>query len=317
MFGEFGTTAVQGNPNEYITYVCVSTPNLKKLKRNFSVIMPYVDRAVVVIGRRDEETENFLAGQKNTTIVYRPWTDSFRDQYQAGLNAVRGGWMLWLDDDEVPSEEMLRSLRDIMLKSSHGTHFDVVSFRCVDVWDGTIGEPSGYYRELFTCWNPTLHFQTHLHQYMAGKSRGARCDLTYYHHKSTEGSMRGSCRNYFIGGVWADHKESFEYWFKETGQDPRPNAGAPLVPVSENPPYPVIDGFKIDAWYNLKDILKRNHPEVQYYNDLDKLIRDGSICQEFRDWAFKHNADNDTRPHLGEQHVFDKYIKYCDEKRAK
>ncbi len=302
--------------SNYITYVCVSTPNLEKLKRNFEFILPYVDKAVIVTGREDEEAEKFLAGFEQVTVVYRPWSDSFKDQYQVGLDIIKGGWMLWLDDDEIPSVEMLKSLRGIVQQSQDATRFDTVSFRCCDVWDGQQGEPSDYYREMFTAWNPHLCFEINLHQAMMGKRKGARCNDVYYHHKTQEGSMRGSCRNFFAAGVWADAQESFEYWYKLTGEDPRVNRGAPLVPQSQGQAYPLQDGFRIDSWHEMKDILARNHSEITYFHQLDPLIRNGEVCQEFVEWAERHNEKNDTRPHVHELHKFDMYIKHWAEKRG-
>jgi hypothetical protein len=308
---DYGTTVIQSRlQQDYITYVCVSTPRLDKLKRNLPLIMPYVDRAVIVIGVRNEEAEAFLQSYPNVQVVYRPWDDSFRAQYQAGLDVIEGGWMLWLDDDEVPSEEMLQSLRPLIQHSEHATKFDTVSFRCCDVWDGNVGNPSDYYREMLTAWNNKLRFEIDLHQSMVGKRAGARCDAIYYHHKDQEGAMRGACRDFFTAGVWADHKESFEYWFKETGQDPRCFPGGPL----NSNFYPLRDGFYIDSWHEMKDILKRNHPEVKIYSDLDRLIRTEAVCQEFKDWAERHNEENDKRPHLHELHKFDKYIKHTADK---
>ena len=75
----YTTTSSIISPN-YITYVCVSTPNLDKLKKNFDLILPHVDRAVIVIGRKDEEAEQYLAQFPQVTVVYRAWSDSFRDQ---------------------------------------------------------------------------------------------------------------------------------------------------------------------------------------------------------------------------------------------
>jgi glycosyltransferase involved in cell wall biosynthesis len=305
---DYGTTVVnQRLQQDYLTYVCVSTPHLDKLKRNLPLIMPYVDRALIVIGFRDEEAEAYLQTIPNLEIVYRPWDDSFRAQYQAGLDAITGGWMLWLDDDEVPSEEMLQSLRPIIQQSEYASKFDTVAFRCVDCWDGNTGQPSDYYREMLTAWNNQLRFEIDLHQAMVGKRGGVRCNAVYYHHKTQSGSLRGSCRNFFAGGVWADHKESFEYWFKETGQDPRWHPGGPLNLTF----YPLKDGFKIDSWHEMLDILQRNHPEVKKYHDLDPLLKSGQVCQEFKDWAEQHSEDNDKRPHLHEIHKFDQYLKLC------
>lgn len=309
-------TTTQDLAADIITYVCVSTPNLAKLKKNFDLILPYVDKVVIVTGCRDEEAEEYLAQFDQVTTAYRPWSDSFRDQYQVGLDTIEGGWMLWLDDDEVPSEEMLKSLREIVKQSNNGSRFDTVSFRCCDVWDGHQGEPSDYYRELFTAWSPRLRFQINLHQAMVGKQKGVRSKEIYYHHKTQEGSMRGSCRNFFAAGVWADAQESFEYWHKLTGEDPRVNRGTPLVPQPQGQAYPLQDGFRIDSWHEMKDIVARNHPEVQYFHQLVPLIHSGEVCQEFVEWAERHNEKNDTRPHVHELHKFDMYIKHWAEKRA-
>lgn len=294
---------------DYLTYVCVSTPNLSKLKRHLELILPYVDRSVIVIGQREKEAESFLQGIENLVVVYRPWDDSFRAQYQAGLDAIHGGWMLWLDDDEVPSQEMLENLRGLVLGSYHSSKYDTVAFRCCDVWEGVIGEPGGYYRELLTAWSPNLRYEVDLHQSLQGKRVGIRSPYVYYHHKNQEGSLRGSCRNFFTSGAWADGEESFPYWYRLTGQDPRLEPGRPLCPNPSGIPFPLREGFRIDAWYEMKDVLKKAHPEVKTFRDLDLLIKNGTICREFRNWAEKHNEKNDPRPHLGELHRFDTYLK--------
>ncbi len=204
----------------YLTYVCVSKPNLAKLKSQLRLVAPYVDHSVIVLGQRDDATENFLKEMDRLTVVYRPWDDSFRAQYQVGLDQIYKGWMLWLDDDEVPGLNMLDNLRAVIEASLGASRFDTVGFRCCEVWDGKMGDPGGYYRELLTAWNPTLRFEVDLHQAMLGKRSGVSSDLVYYHHKSKEGSLRGACRNFFTAGAWADGSESFLYWHERTGQDP-------------------------------------------------------------------------------------------------
>ncbi len=212
---QYSTTVAQTTQTiqqNYITYVCVATPNLEKLRRNFDIILPHVDRVVIVVGRQDPEAEEFLKGFDQVAVVYRPWDDSFRDQYQAGLDAVNGGWMLWLDDDEVPSEEMLKSLRPVIEQSKDASVFDTVAFKCCDVWDGNVGEPSDYYREMLMAWNNQMRFEINLHQALIGKRRGVRCSALYYHYKDQLGSLRGACRDFFTAGVWADHMDIIEYW---------------------------------------------------------------------------------------------------------
>ena len=292
---------------DYITYVCVSSPNLDKLKRHLNCVFAYVDRCVVVIGNRDEEAEKFLKSITNLTLVHRVWDDSFRAQYQAALDQISGGWMLWLDDNEVPSKMLLDNLRNIIETSQGATRFDTVAFRSCDIRDGGEEEPSGYRRELLTAWNPALRFKIDLHQSMGGKRRGVSSDLIYYNYSTEESSVQGSCRNFFISGVWADGEESFAYWQTQTGQDPRLD---PQNHVGSNGiAVPLFEGFKIDAWHEMKDILNRKHPQVVVFKDLDNLIKSGDICQEFKDWASQHNEFNDQRSHLSELHSFDKYIK--------
>lgn len=294
---------------EKITYMCVTTPNLDKLKRNLPVVLPHVDEAVIVVGRESSETMEYLAKFPQVKAVFRPWTDSFRDQYQAGLDQIKGGWVNIMDDDEIPSEAMLRSFPALIEKSQGGKAFDVVDFPAIEVRQNGEYHRTDYHRQMFYRWNPNLRYEINLHQALVGLMRGARCSAPYYHYKNDDGALKGACRDFFIAGVWADHKESFEYWYKETGQDPRFHPGGPLVPNTQGLPYPLRDGFYIDAWYEMKDILQRNHPEVVYFHDLDAIIRCGEVCQEFKDWAERHNEHNDKRPHLHELYAFDPYIR--------
>jgi glycosyltransferase involved in cell wall biosynthesis len=294
---------------EPITYMSITVPNLDKLKRNLPIVLPHVDEAVIVIGRESPETLEYLSRFSQVRPVFRSWTDSFRAQYQAGLDQIKGGWVNIMDDDEIPSEDMLRSFPELIERSQNGRVFDVVEFQAIEVRQNGDYHRTDYYRQMFYRWNPNLRYEIELHQALVGLMRGARCQAPYYHVKKEGASLKGACRDFFIAGVWADHKESFEYWHKETGQDPRVNSSAPLVPQPQGLPYPLKDGFRIDTWYEMKDILARNHPEVQYYHDLDLLIRNGTVCREFVQWAERHNQENDKRPHLHELHAFDRYIK--------
>ncbi len=299
----------------HITHMCITTPNLDKMRRNLPIVLPHVDEAVIVIGRRCEETIKYLKRFPQVKIIYHPWRDSFRDQYQVGLNNITGGWVNIMDDDEVPSEGMLKNFRSLVEQSQNGNAFDVVEFCAVEARENGEFHKTEYYRQMFYKWNPNLRYHISLHQSLAGLRRAVRCEEVYYHHKTEEGSMRGSCRNFFAAGVWADAKESFEYWHKLTGEDPRTNRGAPLVPQPQGQAYPLQDGFRIDSWHEMKDIVARNHPEVQYFHQLDPLIQSGEVCQEFVEWAERHNEKNDTRPHVHEIHKFDMYIKHWSEKR--
>ncbi len=289
-----------------LSYLCNTTPNLDKLKRNLTRIHPYVDQTVICIGQRDLEVETYVKSFSNTDLVYFPWADSFRDAYQACLDhAPKEGWHLRLDDDELPTTGMLRALRKLV-DTAYG-RYDVVAFPGTNVINNEFHD-TDYHRELLYKWNPTLHYEVSLHQSLVGLRVPARCDCRYLHYKSPLGALKSACRDFFIAGVWADHEESFLYWHQITKQDPRRYPERPMVPELEGIQFPLQDGFRIDAWYEMKDILKQHHPEVEYYRDLDKLFYNGTICQEFQEWAELHNEENDKRPHIHELHAFHKYI---------
>lgn len=295
---------------ERITYLCNTTPNLDKLQRNLPHILPYVEGAVICIGERNAEAEAYCKSFDKVKLVHFPWNDSFREAYQTCFDhAPREGWHLRMDDDEVPSLEMLGQLRDLIFSTDRGTFTDVFSFRCTNVIDET-EEPTNYYREMLYRWSPSLRYEVDLHQSLVGlRGPCARSEATYYHHKTTIGVLRASARDFFISGSWADSIEGFTYWHRETGQDPRINPNAPKIPNREGIPFPLRVGFLIDVWYEMKNILARNHPEVKYFRDLEKLVTENKICPEFRDWAEAHNSENDKRPHLHELHCIDKWLK--------
>lgn len=296
-----------------LTYLCNTTPNFSKLERNLPLVLPYVDRAVICIGQRDEQAEAFCKSFDKVKLVYYPWDDSFAQAYQACLDhAPKEGWHLRMDDDEVPSLEMLQELPTLIAAAEDGRRADVFSFNCINVMDG-VENPSGYYREMFYKWSPGLHYEIDLHQSLVGLRgpcfQAPNPPCYYKHYKSESGMLRSACRDFFSAGVWGDSIEGFPYWFATTGQDPRLSPGGPLVPNKHGIAFPLKTGFLIDSWYEMGEILTRNHPEVYYYRDLDKLIREKRICQEFREWAERHNETNDTRPHLHELYCMDKYLK--------
>jgi len=289
--------------NEKITYMCVTVPNLEKMKRNIPIITPYVDETIIVIGKKDLEAIAYFKSFPNVKVVYREWNDSFAQQYQVGLNEINGGWVLILDDDEVPSEGMLKILRMAIKESKDGSLFDVVSFPTVDIDEHGNLYNAPHSRELFYKWSPVLRYEIDLHQTLVGLVRQAKSTEVYYHYKDAGSSgLRGALRNYWIAGPWADGKESFEYWHKITGQDPRRQPGGPIVPNTEGTAYPLRDGFKTDSWHQLRALMNEHHPEATCFREVLKVISEKRLHSSVVDWAKRNNKDNDPRPHLDEQY---------------
>lgn len=252
-----------------ITYVVVTQDRLPNIKRNFPVVLPYVDRAVVIDGFSKDGTPEYLATFGSKVQVFQhPWEDSFSRQYNQYLNKIKGGWVLLCDDDELPSEGMLRLLRELVKGSEGGTKFGVAEFRSNDIsyelgkWENRYDNgPCEYYRQIFFKWYPDMQYTVDLHQALQGM-RGpvVRCQEHYYHIKSTRDEYRNACRNWFIAGEWPSGSRT--------------------------------DGIRTDEWYELKKLLSEYHPEVKYYSDLNAHMVAATLHPEIENWI---RRNKDTR----------------------
>lgn len=284
---------VAENPEAYewddnsITYVTVTQDRLANNHRNLPIVLPHVDRAVIVDGFSKDGTFEYLQslGDK-VTVVQRAWDDSFANQYNEYLKNIKGGWVLLCDDDEVPSEGLLKSLREIVEQSENGTKFDTVEFQCNDIsyvegdWENRVDNgPNEYFRQMFYKWNPNLHYTVHLHQALRGlRGPVARVNAHYYHIKSTKDELRNACRNYFISGEW--------------------------------PSTPVEEGIKTVEWNEMKEILAKNHPGAELFSQLNGLLVAKEVCPEFVAWAFKYREHNQgvEGESSGELRAFARYL---------
>jgi len=280
------TTTIQGNPlpivqppaevsvdgwsDDTITYVTVTQDRLDNNKRNLPIVLPHVDKCVIVDGFSKDGTYEYLTSLGPKVEVFqREWDDSFANQYNEYLRHVKGGWVLLCDDDEVPSEELLSSLREIVAQSERGTKFGVCEFRANDIsyiegeWDKRVDNgPCEYYRQIFFKWNPNLKYTVNLHQALQGMTGPVvKSQAHYYHVKSTRDQVRNACRNYFIGGEW-------------------PSGGGQT------------DGIKTPEWHELKELLSQHHPEVSIFSHMNGLMVSGELNPALLEWAEKYRDHN-------------------------
>lgn len=72
----------------------------------------HFDRVIVVDGNLTEAAKKFYKGFDNVVVIDSPWKDSYVDQYKAFSSELKDGeWCLYLDDDELPSDELLKFLK--------------------------------------------------------------------------------------------------------------------------------------------------------------------------------------------------------------
>jgi glycosyltransferase involved in cell wall biosynthesis len=247
--------------NEKITLACVTKPHLDRLKNLIPRSLPYVDRVVIVLGERDKETESYLLslGPKVEVYFYK-WHDNFAASWNAYLSKITQGWVLLVDDDEIPSDLLLKSLDRYVEASNYGNHYCCVEFQCNPVSEGQDMGPVNYWRQILFRRVPGMQYQggtkTGCHQYLVGyqNNKFIRSDSVYYHIKSLKDEYRNASRNYFIYGIWLHGAQ---------------------------------DGIQREEWFELKDTIDRCYPEVETFPDLDRKLIAGNVHQALKDWMIK------------------------------
>lgn len=267
-----GSTNRKENMSERITYVCVTQNRIKNIQRNIPKVINYVDRVVIVDGFSVDGTKEWLESYSPKIFVtQRQWDDSFANQYNEYLKYIEEGWVLLCDDDEIPSEDLLKSMREIIKNSDGGRIYSSVEFRCHAMEIDSAGKiildpgPCEYYRLIFYLYQPGMRYMVDLHQSLVGykNSRMIRRKETYYHLKSDEDSYRNACRNWWIAGSWI--------------------SGA-------------TDGIRHPEWHDLKNVVTKAYPHVKVFNDINALMIKGNIDQSVKDCFMKFRDIKDEPP---------------------
>lgn len=263
----------------------MTVPRLDNLKKLLPAVMPYVDRCVIVIGEKQQESIDYIKsfGEK-VLCVYRKWDDSFANQYNTYLQYVNSGWVLICDDDELPSEGLLKSLDNFVNDSNRGNKFSVVEFRSNAISHGTDTGPDEYWRHIFFRYKRGMQYRggpkTGCHQYLVGYQNNLvqRSNELYYHIKSLPDEHRNAARNYFIYGIWL-HGSS--------------------------------DGDQREEWHELKQVLAKEYPEVKVFPDLDSVLQKGQIKPGLRNWMVRRYKEYDGHPEYNEMRaVITYYFKF-------
>ena len=246
--------------SEKITYVCMTQNRLKNVQRNMKRVIDYVDAAVIVDGFSVDGTKDWLeAFSPKIKVVQRKWDDSFANQYNRYLQEISEGWIFICDDDELPSVELLKSLRTVVAESKNGTMYDIVEYKVHDIQidnnDKIINDPGPkeYFRQLLHRYNPGMHYAIHLHQNLRGHKirKALRRQEEYYHIKSIEDEVRNSCRNWWIAGVWNDD---------------------------------INEGVQPPEWHELRRLFLSAYPDIAIFSDVNSVMVKGNLDQSIKDY---------------------------------
>jgi glycosyltransferase involved in cell wall biosynthesis len=249
--------------SDKITFVCVTQNRIEYMKRNIPKVIDYVDRIVIVDGFSVDGTKEWLESYSPKIFVtQRRWDDSFANQYNEYLKHIGEGWVLLCDDDELPSEALLKSLKDIIKNSNEGKVYSSVEFKCHGMEIDKDGKvlldpgPCEYYRLIFYLYQTNMKYLIDLHQSLVGykNGRSIRRQETYYHLKTNEDMYRNACRNWWIAGVWL------------------PNA---------------TEGVKVAEWHELRDLVLKVYPDVKVFGDFNAVMVKGNMDKSVKDYLLK------------------------------
>lgn len=269
-----------------ITFACVTQNRIDNLKRNIPKIIDYVDRMVFVDGYSVDGTKEWLESfSPKIFVTQRKWDDSFANQYNEYLKHIGDGWVLLCDDDELPSEELLKSLRDVVKNSNEGKHYSCVEFTCHPLEVDKAGKilidngPVQYYRQIFFLYQPNMRYMIDLHQALTGYKNGRmiRRPETYYHIKSVFDEYRNACRNWWIAGVWIGGS---------------------------------TEGIKHKEWYDFREVVLKAYPEVEVFGDLNAIMVKGDMDKSVKDYLYSIKDITDDQSSNRLFNEFRAYWKY-------
>jgi glycosyltransferase involved in cell wall biosynthesis len=278
---------------ENITFATVTKPHLNRLKVLIPKVLPYVDRVVVVIGERDQKTEEYLKSFGDMVeIYYYKWHDNFAASWNAYLKQIEEGWVLICDDDEIPSDAMLGSLDDYINESARGENYCAIGFRCNPISEGQDMGPCNYYRQIFFRHIPGMRYasadpETGCHQCLIGYQNNriihSRDHEVYYHVKSLIDEYRNASRNYFIYSIWVSDQNV----------------------------------YRSEEWLEFKELLKQHHLGVDIFPEFDRLLIENTVAEPIKDWMvrwYKELHDHSERNEFRALVLY--YFKYLHPEEA-
>ncbi len=247
---------------EYVTLACITQNRIKNMQRLIPKVIDWVDKVVVVDSFSVDGTKEWLENYSPKIIVtQRQWDDSFANQYNEYLKHIDQGWILICDDDEIPSQALLKTLKPMIRKSMRGERFSIVEYRsqAMRVENDIIVEDTGpnpYWRQIFFKWMPKMRYVIDLHQALMGTKslKYTRRDEVYYHLKSNEDLYRNACRNWWIAGIWLMDAKS---------------------------------GIFSEEWHEFKRVVLDAYPDVKVFGDFNAYMVKGNINQKVKDYIIK------------------------------
>ena len=155
---------------------------------------------------------------KKIQIHIEPWKDDFSDYKNRCIAHATTEWVLILDHDEIPTEELAKSLKEIILKSDRGSNYDIVGFDVIDVrtLNGKVtSESRNAGGKPLIHWNIPNPYTGNPHIWLKSGYypwRQVHAGAAYRHVKEIGTDLERSVRNVFMGGGGDNTKQGNPVW---------------------------------------------------------------------------------------------------------
>ena len=164
-------------------------------------------KVIVFDGALDEESEEFYKTLENVEVVDMPWDDKYVARYRAFADRLENDeWGLWLDDDEIPSAELVERLKTLDPEDKNMFLLPCVlhiSSTGKDYYPVEPTPPKEYVNGMWTKQilfkkTPTLSFRFFGSHVIPEQSNKGYLAEPYYHLKTVESFVRNDVLQAFV-----------------------------------------------------------------------------------------------------------------------
>lgn len=93
------------------------------IRHNIEFNSKFFNKTYIVDGNLTNEAIEFYSNFKNIEVINSPWKDDYKFQYlQASNKSKFGEWNLWLDADELPSEQLINFMSNNILDENYNMY---------------------------------------------------------------------------------------------------------------------------------------------------------------------------------------------------
>jgi len=206
-------------PNSVALCIMGYSAALPMIIKSIEVMHSYIQE-IHVLGDDFTEEDVERLGELGAYFHIEPWVDEFSDYKNKCIAPANTEWVLILDHDEIPTEELAENLEDIIAKSEDGRKFNLVQFDVVDMktQDGEVVSenlsPSG---KPLLHWNVSKPYYGNPHIWLKPNYypwKQIHMPYAYRHVKEEGTELSRSVRNVFLGGGGDNTREGNPLWLE-------------------------------------------------------------------------------------------------------